>query len=78
MIMIFLLKFNFDERTKHPKFDLTGVRTHDLQIMNSIFHIPETLVLFTDPSRTYTSSLGCIVCLQFSIKWSNIAFFIFI
>ena len=30
-----------------PKFDLTGVRTHDLQLIDSTFHIPETLTLTT-------------------------------
>ena len=27
----------------HLKFDLAGVRTHDLWIMYSKFHVPETL-----------------------------------
>ena len=36
----------------HPKFGQTGVQTHDLQIMDSIFHIPEMLVLTTEPSPT--------------------------
>ena len=31
----------------HPKFDLTEVQTHDLQIMDSTFHVPEELVLTT-------------------------------
>ena len=34
----------------HPKFDLTGVRTHDLQIMTA-FHVTET-ALTTWPSVT--------------------------
>ena len=28
--------------TQMLKFDLTGVRTYDLQIINSLFHVPET------------------------------------
>ena len=31
--------------TMHPKFNLNEVRTHELQIMNSTFHAPETLPL---------------------------------
>ena len=34
------------------KFDLTGVQTHDLQIMDSISYVSETLVLTTAPSGT--------------------------
>ena len=29
----------------YPKFDLKRVQTHDLQIINSTFHVHETLVL---------------------------------
>ena len=29
--------------TKHPKFNLTRVGTHDLYTMDSTFHVPETL-----------------------------------
>ena len=41
-----------DRSTEHPKFNLTGVRTHDLQVMDSTFHVPETLALTTEPSGT--------------------------
>ena len=34
----------------HPKFDLTGVQTLNLQIMDSAFYVPETLTLTTEPS----------------------------
>ena len=37
----------------HPKFHPTRVGTHDLQTMDSIFHIPETLVLTTEPSGIF-------------------------
>ena len=36
---IYWFKSNLDRNTMHPKFDLTEVRTHDLQIMDSIFHV---------------------------------------
>ena len=39
---IFLFKYS---RTTHPKVDLTGLQTHDFQIMDGTFHVPETLVL---------------------------------
>ena len=39
----FWFKYNLDRNAMHPKFDLTWVRTHDLQIMNSTFHVPEML-----------------------------------
>ena len=47
----FWLKY---DRQKYytPKFNLTGVQTHDLQIMDSTLHIPETPVVITEPSRT--------------------------
>ena len=35
----------------HPKFYPAGIRTPDLQIMDSIFHVHETLVWTTDPIR---------------------------
>ena len=41
-----------DISTMHLKFDPTKVRTHDLSITESIFHVPETLVLTTELSRT--------------------------
>ena len=36
----------------HSMFDLTRVQTHDLQIMDNTFNIPEMLVLTTEPSGT--------------------------
>ena len=41
-------------RQKHMylKFDLTGIRTHDIQIMESIFLIHEMLALSTEPPGT--------------------------
>ena len=38
---IFLVVYDIDRSTTHPKFDPTRVRTHDLQIVNITFHIPE-------------------------------------
>ena len=34
----------------HPKFDPTGIRTHGVQIMDSTFHVPETLAFTDEPS----------------------------
>ena len=34
--------------TTHPKFDLTGVRTHELQIMGQYNSCPEMLTLITE------------------------------
>ena len=39
----FWFKDDLDRNMTHPKFDLTEVWTHDLQIMKSIFHAPEML-----------------------------------
>ena len=39
------LKYDLDRYTADPKFDLTGVQAHDVQIMNSTFYVPETLIL---------------------------------
>ena len=36
-------KYDFDKSTTHPKFDLTRVRAHDIQIMNRTSHVPVTL-----------------------------------
>ena len=32
----------------HPKFDPTRVQTHNLQIMDSTFYVPESLALTTE------------------------------
>ena len=52
----YLFKYYLDKGTTHPKFDLTGVRTHDRQIMDSTFNVREMLVLTTEQSET---SLTC-------------------
>ena len=36
----------------NPKFNLIGIRTHDLKTMDSTFHVPETLALTTEPPGT--------------------------
>ena len=38
----------------HPKFDLPGFQAHDLKIMNSTFHVPETVILTCEPSGTFS------------------------
>ena len=49
---ILLFKNNLDRSTTPPNFDRIRVWTHDLQIMNNTFHVPETLTLTTEPSGT--------------------------
>ena len=43
------------EVTRHPKFypNVNGAHTHDLQIMDSIFHVPEMSILTTELSSTF-------------------------
>ena len=36
----------------HRKFHPTGVRTHNLQIMDSTCHVPKMLIVTTEPSGT--------------------------
>ena len=40
---------SFCSSMTHHKFDVIGVRSHDLQFMDSTFHLPETAVLTTEP-----------------------------
>ena len=56
--MIFGFKYDLDISTKHPKFDPAGVQTNDLQIMDSTFHVPETLA---GSLKHVTSSCWCIM-----------------
>ena len=45
-----------DRRTTHPKFNLTRVRTNDLQVMDSTFQAPpHTFILTIEPSIARTS-----------------------
>ena len=37
---------------KHPNFDPTGAQTHDFQITDSTFNVPEMLILTTESSGT--------------------------
>ena len=46
----FQFKYNLGIGATHSKFDLTRVRTHYPQIMDSTFHVPETLTLITEPA----------------------------
>ena len=54
MMLFFWFKYNLDRSVMHPKFDLTRIRTHGLQIMTVHFmcHVTETPVLTTWPSVT--------------------------
>ena len=37
LIVYFWIQYNLDKSTTHPKFDPTGIQTHDLQIMTVHF-----------------------------------------
>ena len=37
----FWFNYDLDRNITHPKFNLTAIRTHDLQIMNITLHDPE-------------------------------------
>ena len=52
MIFIFLVQVRL-RSTTHPKFDPTGVQTHDLQNMDITFHVPEMLAVTTEPWGTF-------------------------
>ena len=39
-------------RTTHLKFDLIGLQTHDFQVVIRKFHVPEMLILTTEPPGT--------------------------
>ena len=65
-------RFKYDflhRRITHPKFDQTEVRTCDLQIMDSTFHVTERLILTTKSSAfllttdvsSYNNSLNLVV-----------------
>ena len=45
----FWFKYDLHRSTSHPKYNPTGVRTHDLPTMDSTFHVPEMLTLTTEP-----------------------------
>ena len=55
---------NYYRSTKYSKFDPTGVRTHDLQIMTVQFI--ETPALTTRPSVTYKPTYIC-QCVSFDL-----------
>ena len=48
--MDFWFKSDPDKWTTHPKFNPTGVWAHDIQIMDSTFHVHQMLVLTTKSS----------------------------
>ena len=45
-------KYDLDWSIMYPEFDLIGMPTHDLHIMDNSFHFLETLALTTDPPVT--------------------------
>ena len=53
----------------HPKFHLTGVLTHDLQIMTVLFNVTETPALITCPSVTSQTFKTVIVNSDERLLW---------
>ena len=49
---LFLVQVRLRQEYYAPKLDQTGVRAHDLQIMESTFHVPKTPTLTTEPLGT--------------------------
>ena len=45
-----------DRSIMHPKFNPTRVPTHNSQIRDSAFHVPEMPVLTTEPSQTSSTT----------------------
>ena len=45
-----IISKDHESPSTHPKFEPTGIRTHDLQIMDNTFHVPETFTLTSKPS----------------------------
>ena len=37
----YLFKYDVDRSIMHHKFDTTGIQTHNPQIMDSTFHVPD-------------------------------------
>ena len=62
MYAYFCSKYDLD-RSMYPKFDSTGVWTHDLQIMDNTFYVPEMPVLTIEPSGT------CIYNIIYKLSW---------
>ena len=67
-VLSFWFKYDLDRSTVHARVDPTGVRIHDLQIINSTFHIPRTFTLTTEPSLTVNSSKSILAISGVSIQ----------
>ena len=55
LISLGYIWFKYDKGIIHPKFDLTLVRTHYLQIMDSSFHVLEMNILTNETLGTFFS-----------------------
>ena len=76
--MYFGFKYDIHRSTTctHPKSDLTGDQTHDLQIMDSTSHAPEIIVLTTEPSGTsciWQTFLASYLLIS-TVLWSRTSF----
>ena len=53
-MLIFGFKYRLGKSTIHLNLNLTGVQTHNLQIIDSTFYVPETLVwTISEPFHTF-------------------------
>ena len=64
------------QKNHTPQVGPTGVQTHDLKIMDSTFHVPEVLILTTEPSGTslLPKFIICLcmfssICICFPVSW---------
>ena len=57
-VHVYVIQMLLRHLNTHLKFEWTGVRTHDLWIMHSIFNVHEMLTLITEPSGTSTLILA--------------------
>ena len=80
LIIYFWLTYDLNKYVTHPKFDFTEVQTHDLQIMDSTFHVPEMLALTNElpcirdtGTDINNSEIGQISSHQIVSKWFSFA-----
>ena len=59
LCLYFWFKYDIDRSTMHHKFDLTWVQTHGVSDHDSAFHVPEMLILTTEPSGTLIYQCQC-------------------
>ena len=60
LVQVWLIQEYYAPPGMHHMFDPTGFQTNILQIMKSTFHVPEMLVLTTEPPGTSVRLIGCL------------------